>query len=490
MTVLGGCCGQPLVDRRDVDAGRQRQRGQRGPRLQQEQAAEPHGHGAPQPAAPVHARQARQRPGHAEAGEHAQPERQQREDARGDAHGLGAGHELVDQHVGQRDRRAAGVGRHELGTEREHEGDRGEQGVEAGGARAGAAAAQPPGRPGAQARQDRQHQAGEEAALPRPVAGVGEGRQQRAIERVAGVDGEVALQGRGVALDVPKLAVEAPVLAREIAQRDRQDRHGGQRQAAAEARPERAIQPPLGPRVEDEEEGDRADHIEGQVVRRQGLQGEEPGERRRPAPGGLLPEPVQQQQHERQPLEVQDRHVRQVRHAEEAERIGDARHQPGRAAAGKLAHEQPGAIAAEHERQQRDEVIAEDRVAGEPEDRRSQQRGRKVDLPERERQGEGVHDVRIEQVDGVGNQRVGFPGHLVGRGQRVAVVDAGPPGGTRERPGHDHGEGREERQDAQVQAQGMPRRGRGCGCGARGSPRRGRRARLHMLPDHHPPIVP
>ncbi len=51
-----------------------------------------------------------------------------------------------------------------------------------------------------------------------------------------------------------------------------------------------------------------------------------------------------------------------------------------------------------------------------------------------------VHDVGVEQVQRIGDERVRLPGDAVGGGQRIAEVHGAPPRHARHRPGGDHGE--------------------------------------------------
>ena len=209
----------------------------------------------------------------------------------------------------------------------------------------------------------------------------------------------------------------------------RRDQRARQRQRAAQPQQKRPRRPPLG------------DHVEERRTAPWPPPCRKPGNARTaPAcansapnsaaarPGGPLPEPVQPEQHQRQPLHAQDRQVRQVVEAEEAEGERHARDhaRPGRCPSARAP------AASSRSRTARTTAASPGCSRGSrcPSARRSARRARpgprlissKVSVPRK-----GVHDVGVEEVR-AGSVTSAWASQAMPRrrGQRIPVIQRRP----------------------------------------------------------------
>ena len=104
---------------------------------------------------------------------------------------------------------------------------------------------------------------------------------------------------------------------------------------------------------------------------------------------------------------------------ERDERAGEPRrrHRPA-----ELAHEHRGAEGAQDERRRDERVVIDDRIAQQDVDGQHDQGRREARVEEHERHPQRMEDVRVEEVEGIGQERVRRPGERPAGDQRVRAV--------------------------------------------------------------------
>ena len=207
-------------------------------------------------------------------------------------------------------------------------------------------------------------------------------------------------------------------------------------------------------------------------------------------------EAIEREQRRREELEMQVLHLRQPRQRERVERQQRAAQHAGRAAAGPGGDDQRGRPPGEGETGHEHEVVDQDRRPAAPRQRRPHQRLQDQVIRVRERVAVRVEDVRVEEVQGIGDDLVRHPGHDPFVQDVVGSVVARPDAGRRRhRPEVHDGQRREQRERSggpAICANQHNERGNGrLYGGTAGSETAGRRQRWSSVADRgRPPSRP